>query len=73
MIPGTIIDDTGLECVIEIDETEYQATYSVWKWESPDGTEQDEFEVSVTNTIPYLEDDSDEMIEIQAELERGEK
>jgi hypothetical protein len=73
MIRGIMRDDTGLECEIEIDEIEYQITYSVWKWESPDGTEQDEFEVSVTNTIPYLEDDSDEMKEIQAELEEGEK
>ena len=72
MIPGIKINDIGLECEIEIDEIKYQVTYSVWKWESPDGTEQDEFEVLVTNTVPYLEDDSGEMKEIQAELERGE-
>jgi len=72
MIPGIKINDIGLECEIEIDEIKYQVIYSVWKWESPDGTEQDEFEVLVTNTIPYIEDDSSEMKEIQAELERGE-
>ena len=58
MIGGIVRDDKNLEYTTTVDEVEYTVDYSVWIWNSPDGTEQNESIVTINNTTPYLDDES---------------
>jgi len=61
IIPGIIRNDGGLHDEIQIDDVLYKVTYNVWIWRSPDRTEKDEKEITITNTSPYLDFDSNEI------------
>ena len=65
---GTVRDDKNLADEIQIDDTLYMVTYDVFIWRSADDCVQDEIGVEVTNTVPYLDDDSDEMKIIISEI-----
>ena len=61
ILHGIIRNDGGLHDEIQIDDVIYKVTYSVWIWRSPNRTEKDEKEITITNTIPYLDIDSNEI------------
>jgi hypothetical protein len=62
------VNDKGLTATVEIDDIEYAITYDLWIWTSKDGSEEPENTITVTNTVPYLDDDSEELKEIIEEL-----